>query len=84
VAAKSALAEPQARVCGCHRLANRADEISAQGVQIDLVPQLVGERVESARGVIARAIEPPVDRALYAASDRLEERERDEGGRRDR
>jgi hypothetical protein len=62
-----------------HGLAHSANQIRAQRVQVDLVAQLVGERFERSRGVVARAIEMPVDRTLYSSANWLEEREAGEG-----
>src|SRR5438093_2789740 len=78
------LAKPEARVSGRHGLPHRSEQVRTHGVQVDFVSEPVGERIEGARGVVARAVEAVVHRVLNAASDRLEERERHERGRRDR
>src|SRR5258708_29966380 len=76
--------QPHARVRGLHRVADRADELGADGIEVDLVAQLDAERVERARGVVARAIEAAVDRVLDATAQPLEQGETPKRGRRDR
>ena len=52
----------------------------AQAVQIDLVAQPDAERLDGPGGVVAAAVEAPVDPLLDAAAGRLEHRRHGQGG----
>jgi hypothetical protein len=49
----------------------RAEEVAAERVKVDLVPQAIGEKIERARRVVTRAVKAPVHRVLHAAANRL-------------
>src|SRR6266566_3632152 len=51
--------EPQACVGGGHGLLYRAEQVIAQRIKVDFVAKTVGKHVESAGGVVARAVETP-------------------------
>src|SRR5207247_7701217 len=79
-----ALPQPEARVRGLHRVADRAEQLGAQRLEVDLVAQAERERVERARRVVAGAVEATVDGTLDVRADRREDRDRAERRERDR
>jgi hypothetical protein len=58
---------------GLHGLVDHGQQVAVEGVQVDLVPQPGRELVDGAGGVIAAAVEAPVDQLLDPAPQRLEQ-----------
>ena len=59
--------QPQRDVRGLHRLGDDARSSAAERVEGDLVAQARAEGLERARGVVAAAVEAPVDDAWMRA-----------------
>lgn len=59
-----------------HRSRDGHEKLGPQGIEVDLIPEIVGECVDGTGGIEAGAIEAAVDHVLNAPTDRLEERER--------
>jgi hypothetical protein len=56
-----------------HSLVDHGQQVGAEGVQVDLVAEPGRELLHGAGGVIAAAVEAPVDNQLDAAAQRLEQ-----------
>jgi len=72
-------AQPQGDVRRLHRLLHHHQQLLAQLVQVHLLAQVRAKGGDRLGGVIPAAIEPPVDGALHAMMQRLEEGEYDQG-----
>src|SRR5215211_3554283 len=66
-------AEPQGGLGGLHGLVDHAQQLGVQGGQVDLVAEADREGVHGAGGVVAAAVEAPVDQVLDPAAQRLEQ-----------
>src|SRR5829696_6334453 len=66
-------AQPQSDVGGLHRPAHDPDEVVAQGVEIRLVSKLGREGLQCLYRVVLPTVETAVDKALDAASQRVEQ-----------
>src|SRR5215217_3501075 len=55
-----------------HGLAYHPDKLVAQAVQIRLVAQLRGKRLQGLGGIVPLAVEPPVYKVLDAPAQRIE------------
>jgi hypothetical protein len=73
-------AQPQRRLGRLHRLVDHGQQLGGQGVQVDLVAQAGREPLDGAGGVVAAAVEAPVDQVLDAAPGGLEQRGHGQGG----
>ena len=62
--------QPERHVRRLHRLADDVLEVGAQRVELDLLAQPRPERLERALGVVAAAVEAPVDEPLHARAQR--------------
>src|SRR5437868_5056892 len=70
--------EPEAHMGGTDGRADRGRELGTHRIEIHLAGETRREGVERAAGVVARAVEPEVDRGLDAPEDGLEQREAQE------
>src|SRR5215207_2726511 len=73
-------AEPQGGLGGLHGLVDHAQQLGVQGGQVDLVAQADREAVHGAGGVVAAAVEAPVDQVLDPAAQGLEQGGGGQGG----
>jgi hypothetical protein len=65
------------------RAVDRVEQFAADCAEIDGVPEPHGERCDCRLGVVAGAVEAPVDHVLHAPAERVEQRRRSERGRGD-
>src|SRR5215204_6563739 len=72
--------QPQRDVSGLHRLSHHSYQVLAQGVHVRFVSQLGREGFQGLSGVVLPAVEAPVYKPLYAASQRREQCRYQEGG----
>ena len=71
--------KPQRRMCRLHGLVGHGQQLDGHAVQVDLLVQPIAERGDPLGGVVAAAVEAPVDRGLDAAAGRLEQRGHGQG-----
>ena len=57
--------EPERHVLRLDGLLDHADELALDGVEVELVAQPAAEALQRARGVVATAVEAPIDRRFY-------------------
>src|SRR5580700_6548015 len=79
----AAVVRPERDVGGFQSPVHDAGQVGLHGAQVDGVLQPGGERFYGAVGVVAGAVEPPVDDALDLAPDRVEQGGGGQGGSRD-
>ena len=72
-------AYPQGESCGLHRLLHHSKQLVVQLIQIHLLTKIRTEGGNGSGRVILAAIEAPVDDALQATAQRVEEGRYDEG-----
>src|SRR5215208_3978328 len=72
--------QPQRDVCGLHSLPHHPYQVFAQRIQVRLFPELSRESFQGLSSVVLAAVEAPVYKALYAASQRREQCCYQEGG----
>jgi hypothetical protein len=63
-------AKPHRRLRWLHRLVDHAEQLGRERVEVELLTQPGGERLDGLGGVVAAAVEAPVDQVLDAASQR--------------
>src|ERR671920_1367534 len=73
-------AQPQRDVRRLHRLPHHPYQVFAQRIQVRLFPELSRESFQGLSIVVLAAVEAPVYKALYAASQRREQCCYQEGG----
>src|SRR5918993_3349238 len=73
-------AQPQRDVRRLHRLPHHPYQVFAQRIQVRLFPKLSRESFQGLSSVVLAAVEAPVYKALYAASQRREQCCYQEGG----
>src|SRR4051794_41669714 len=66
--------EPERHVLRLDGLVDDTDELALHGVEVKLVAQPAAEALQRARGVVATAVEPAVDRRLDAGPRGAEQR----------
>ena len=68
--ASAGIVEPERGGGGLHRLADRAEEVGREGIELDLLAEAGAERLERALRVVAAAVEASVDERLHARAQR--------------
>jgi hypothetical protein len=63
-----------------HGLLDHRQQLGAEGIQVELVPQVGAERLDRLGGVLAASVEAAVNRLLDAAAGRLEHGRDRQGG----
>ena len=71
--------KPQRGLGRLHGLVDDRQQLTAEGVEVDLIAQAGRERLDGLGGVVLAAVEAPIHHRLDAAAGRLEQRRHGQG-----